>query len=627
MTLLKYNVRANYGGAGTYENRSHLLKHGEKPITSKLGKSQSLSPLPAIGIGEEMVYTGSIPSIVGLVAMIVRLNQTETIVYTRGDIVAKIMAKYGQRFKKTIGVVQTDPYEKTQHLRRREPIVFEEDEEGEYDFLRSAGYDAKEEAAIGKYQSANEQQSEEDDSEVKSGISIDSVKNGLNLLTRKELEVFSLWTLNCSDSEILKSLGIKFESISIYKTRIFKKLRDYFKANTIARFGSIAFAFNKVEPLYDLIEDRLQLHGQTDPELSALSHEEKEVFHYWKKMESTNALMGVINLSRQRIDAIKESLFAKLGRGLGATCKQDFIERARIMESENTSLDNEDFRVERDIDFDSLLLGLRSLRGKDLEIFECMCSGMAINEIATQTQVTVRSIHGYKRKIFEKVAHFYKTDNLKTFEKRIVDMRSVVAEKLASQRDRRIDWNSLITDLTDEERSLLTLWRQGKILKDISEEMGIYPARVQMLQVSIIEKTSKFHEFTTREEFEVLFEFKDCADRIDNNTEIIGHQIQYDPAPAFQETESESEVLPAPEKAPVLEVEEIRPVTFNDFIQAYGNRKDIIKALEQFKRIPENEGHAILSDIARSKAANSNFTYLKSPHAYLLGASWRTLKL
>ncbi len=72
----------------------------------------------------------------------------------------------------------------------------------------------------------------------------------------------------------------------------------------------------------------------------------------------------------------------------------------------------------------------------------------------------------------------------------------------------------------------------------------------------------------------------------------------------------------------ILESELILIPSFHDFWEAYGNKKDMSKAIEKWAVLSANEKVLIMKDVAIYLKSLPNKLYQKSPVVYLSGRSW-----
>lgn len=75
-----------------------------------------------------------------------------------------------------------------------------------------------------------------------------------------------------------------------------------------------------------------------------------------------------------------------------------------------------------------------------------------------------------------------------------------------------------------------------------------------------------------------------------------------------------------PESIAVFESE--RTVSFNEFWEAYGNKKDFSKASQKWDELTPKEKASVMLDIPNYLNSISNRMFQKSPVAYLAGRSW-----
>jgi hypothetical protein len=230
------------------------------------------------------------------------------------------------------------------------------------------------------------------------------------------------------------------------------------------------------------------------------------------------------------------------------------------------------------IDLDKMLRGVRTLTPKEREVFARWEKGERDSTIASALGVKQATLKQYKAVISIKLRGFYGSSSYERFCADIIRVYKLV---------------------------------QSKGLVPISEQVPIEerrrgPKSSKRPVQSPLKTDSKVRSIRS-----------------------TGHLKNGETSPQEIQTSIQNEEVipvwvnpPLPVEIPVTK--ELPIPTFNDFIQAYGNRKDAVKALEQFNKIPLNERPLIMADIPSYKKSLSNAASQKSPYAYLLSASWRS---
>lgn len=83
------------------------------------------------------------------------------------------------------------------------------------------------------------------------------------------------------------------------------------------------------------------------------------------------------------------------------------------------------------------------------------------------------------------------------------------------------------------------------------------------------------------------------------------------------------DLLPVWDEAPEADTQKRTTVSFNQFIDAYGNRKDAVKALNEFNKLNVLDRQKAFEFIPKYKESLTNITFQQSPYSYLTGRSWK----
>lgn len=238
-----------------YTNRSHMMLRGGWAVVNP-GNTEHYGPLSEYDNENDLVYRGSIPSIVGKQITVVRVGHTESLIYCDRDQVPIIREKYQERFKRVAGVAMRDP--KLPPLPRRRDFDIHGDEidylamwadhgldislEEENDRLNTSRHKIKSVATgedlYSKSDYANNEDADEGE-EAPSSEMYERIMKGLNALTPNEMEIFRLIERGYRDTVISTTTGKRLETIRMVKSAILKKLRDYYGVSKSEKFFAL----------------------------------------------------------------------------------------------------------------------------------------------------------------------------------------------------------------------------------------------------------------------------------------------------------------------------------------------------------------------------------------------------
>lgn len=383
-------------------------------------------------------------------------------------------------------------------------------EEDEIDnLLELAGYDKSEEDKVADFYSKTTWTGNDaDDNEPEGFVDIEKIQNGVRQLEFAELEVFSLWILNYSDSDLARSLHYDHETVIRLKRRIYKKLGDYYKCVGLSQFGARIVRMNKEESLDNFIDERLRQISGGDLAFVRLSEVERKVLKFWMASDEPIVTMAALNITKSQTEKYRKKLFDSLRRFVDADTVEEFIYRVR----NNADLSKAQSTIEKDaldlkkIDFDEVIIGLKSLSPNQLKIFDCLKQGHSIVQIANKLQKHSRVVHVHNNIIFRKLGTAYRAPDKATLCKRIYQSRVMLDDKVKEHLNTSVNWNQIRNNLSDREWLVVNLWKHGKTLQEISNECKIYHTSLPQVKRTIVEKTKQYHGVETRREFKWLLD-------------------------------------------------------------------------------------------------------------------------
>lgn len=205
---------------------------------------------------ESPVYEGDIPSIVGKRIAVVRVGFKESLIYCSDKQIASLRDKYHERFVRIAGTVERDP--KLPRLPKKPKYDVHGDEIDELALWADRGLEMSLEDEIDRlprrrriiggnangeevYRKENYVKSDEEpeDEEAPTSVAFDRVVTGIKTLKPREFELFRLWERGFSDSSISTTLGIKHESVTVIRRRIYDKLKLCYGAQKPSQFSRL----------------------------------------------------------------------------------------------------------------------------------------------------------------------------------------------------------------------------------------------------------------------------------------------------------------------------------------------------------------------------------------------------
>lgn len=269
--------------------------------------------------------------------------------------------------------------------------------------------------------------------------------------------------------------------------------------------------------------------------------------------------------------------------------EEEVYKSKKIDEQEDDSVDDEE---PVSLTFDKIVSGINTLAPREFELFRLWERGFRDSVISTTLGLKLESVVVIRKRIFEKLRDYYGSDKIVDFGRLIVRLH-VYARKNNKP--------------LPSEHYAATTKSRGRYAK---KPVDFSPAlRGQKQLASIVDKVfaDKKPEILRREV---------------GPPEKVGLQL-IEP----ERAEEKPDLGPAngPDEIDALSVEaqEAEVISFNRFIDSYGNRKDAVKALNEFNKLNILEKQKAFAFIPRYKESLTNITFQQSPYSYLTGRSWK----
>lgn len=363
--------------------------------------------------------------------------------------------------------------------------------------------------------------------------------------------------------------------------------------------------------------------------VSSLSAREREFFNLWRDRQSQYAIQTSLNISRGSLLSFRSVIRKKLSDYVGSKDPKDFERRIQAIPPVIRRLIDE--RVEQttqkvktvltcnlENDFPNISDGLKILTPGERRFFDLWTKGDQSISLGEALGITPSTVDSYQREIKKKLGTRTQALSLREFEQSIIAAMPALQKYLESNQqlnmgDKIEEFNPVIdiptfalrlADLSSRQREYFDLWAEGRTSSETESAMAISHRTAREYRKLIRNKLGDFIEAANNSDFERRIRF-------------ASPKLREYLAGSFVPDATIPEPVEEPVVTPVTVV-----ITFNEFLQAYGSRKDAIKALEQFNRIPIEQRPSIMADIPKYKASLVHANYQMSPYQYLIGRSW-----
>lgn len=547
---------------------SHLIardKQGNRianPVMQRLNSSSKVKKK------EEYIepYRGEIPSIIGMVLMLVKANAKECFVFARKDNANIIREKHGNNFKRFLGVVTHEPYP------RPKP-------KASYNYW---------EAVYDDFDIAQEHFSIED------------------LIVAQELRGESKLDIQEEETEYNPYSDQPSEEEDGEDNEEGLKVEDPDKI-TPGNFN---------EKIRNIIAQRL-------------NERETKFFELWRRGTLRANIKKELFMTDSAFWQIKTMLFKKIGAAYGAKSTTEFTaiitDIGNAYQSYLADRERKKLMSGGRISKDSALL--RELSDKEKEVLRLMKMKMTGSAIANKLQITPNAISGFRKRIIDKIGINLFTQVVKRqvkFEddffnpaKHEIERKEVTEEEVISFRSGiRFDTNQDFIEAEEEQTE-----RIGEV-EEIEEPVRVDGSHLEVL-LSVfkgeMEEEGDLEEAFTREESPAFYAVNNGGSllvNVDNKPELTEVNVYNNAIEDDNNTDEEDyKIMSSIMSAPL-------PPSFKEFISLYKNSRDAAKAEEQFNKLSEADKVSLVADVPGYLKSVSNPAYIKSPLAYITGKSW-----
>lgn len=543
-------------------------------------------------------YHGDVPDVVGKWVLVVRAGAPakESWVFCDKDKIEKVKRKYLDRFIRVAGKVYID----------RKPIRVPKVED--YAVQLSAREEEMLLASLDEPKPLGSMEWQDTKSkapEYNPLLDIPKLAKGLSTLSENERKVFDLWNEGKSQYAVQAILKIDRASLLSYRNTLRRKLKDYLVANDAKDFE------RRVQSIHPTVKKLVDGEIKKNLIVERKELEERRKAAEQEKLASKQQLAELRKIEKLRkVSGAKENrLQARISERIPKKVIQKFANKKPTIKKTLTDFNPSDYVVE-------VANALPHLTKSERRFFDQWVGGLGVYDIERILNISHNTAKDYQKIIRGKLTPFIRATSATDFNERFARISNELAEYLDThqvQPSDTIDPCRLVQGLANldhKERKYFDLLLEGASLPEILQALKI-PNGAHLACVKVIKR--KLEEFLPEA---VMRDF-------DAQIKLIGPSLKKQLASraSFKTLPGVASinVTSAPIPSVVLPNQTI---TFNDFIQAYGNRKDALKALEQFNRIPTEQRPLIMADIPKYKASLVNAAYQASPYQYLIGKSW-----